>query len=176
MELILEDYEQINNDAFEGTFYYGDNMVIAQIGTDIVPDYNELEVFAVVLSVQQYDNNDRPTELTITNKEIEKFVEEEMGEWFEDYMQGLAESVWHNELNSLNYTYMENTIKQINTWSSVFFELFVNGEYAGSFDTFKEAQKHSIKMLNSTLLLENKTQIVWHNALNQLSYIWTYLQ
>lgn len=93
MELILEDYEQINNDAFEGTFYYGDNMVIAQIGTDIVPDYNELEIFAVVLSVQQYDNNDQPTELTITNKEIEKFVEEEMTEWFEDYMQGLAESV-----------------------------------------------------------------------------------
>lgn len=55
---------------------------------------------------------------------------------------------------------MENTIKQINTWSSVFFELFINGQYAGSFDTFKEAQKHSIKMLNSTLLLENKIQIV----------------
>ena len=96
MKLILEDYEKIADNSpytFEGTFYHGDDTIIAQISTDIVPDYNELEVFAVVLSAQQYDDNDQPIELTITNKEIEKFVEEEMSEWFEDYMQGLAESV-----------------------------------------------------------------------------------
>lgn len=91
----LEDYQLIDSakDIFEGTFYYGDDVVIAQISTDLVTDFNDFEVFAVVLSAQQYDNNDQPTELTMTNKEIEKFVEEEMMEFFEDYLQGLAESV-----------------------------------------------------------------------------------
>ena len=39
MTLTLEDYEQINDDAFEGTFYYVDNMVIARISTDWIFDY-----------------------------------------------------------------------------------------------------------------------------------------
>ncbi len=92
MKLILEDYEQINDDAFEGTFYYGDDTVIAQISTDWLIDYeeNDFEIHAVVLSVQQYDNNDQPTELTITNEEIENFVENEMHEWFDDYLKKIA--------------------------------------------------------------------------------------
>ena len=92
MKLILEDYEQINDDAFEGTFYYGDDAVIAQISTDWLIDYeeNDFEIHAVVLSVQQYDNNDQPTELTITNEEIENFVENEMYEWFDDYLKKIA--------------------------------------------------------------------------------------
>ena len=94
MKLILEDYEHQNDkDTFKGTFYYGDNMVIAQISTDIVADYDDFEVFAVVLSAKQFDGNDEPTELTITNEEIEKFVEEDMMEFFDDYLQGVAEIV-----------------------------------------------------------------------------------
>jgi hypothetical protein len=101
MKLILEDYEQINDDAFEGTFYYGDNMVIAQISTDWVFDpclrdffgRSDFDINAVVLSAQQYDENDNPTELTIANKEIENFVENEMDEWFQDHFEGLAETV-----------------------------------------------------------------------------------
>tara|TARA_Y100000389_G_C17050341_1_gene312447 strand:+ start:78 stop:356 length:279 start_codon:yes stop_codon:yes gene_type:complete len=92
MELILEDYEKINNDAFEGTFYYGDNMVIAQISTDWLIDYeeNNFQINAVVLSAQQYDDNDKQMELTITNKEIENFVENDMHEWFDDYLKKIA--------------------------------------------------------------------------------------
>ena len=92
MKLILEDYEQINDDAFEGTFCYGDDTVIAQISTDWLIDYEEntFEIHAVVLSAQQYDNNDQPTELTITNEEIENFVENEMHEWFDDYLKKIA--------------------------------------------------------------------------------------
>jgi len=92
MTLILEDYEKINDDAFEGTFYYGDNMVIAQISTDWLIDYeeNNFEIYAVVLSAKQYDDNDQPTELTITSKEIENFVENEMHEWFDDYLKKIA--------------------------------------------------------------------------------------
>lgn len=92
MKLILEDYEQINDDAFEGTFYYGDDTVIAQISTDWLIDYeeNDFEIHAVVLSVQQYDDNDQPTELTITNEEIENFVENNMHEWFDDYLKKIA--------------------------------------------------------------------------------------
>ena len=91
----LEDYQLIDSakDIFEGTFYYGDDMVIAQISTDLVTDFNDFEVFAVVLSAQQYNNNDEPTSLTMTSKELEKFVEEDMMDFFEDYLQGLAESV-----------------------------------------------------------------------------------
>ena len=92
MKLILEDYEQINDDAFEGTFYYGDNMVVAQISTDWLIDQeeNNFEINAVVLSAQQYNNNDNPTELTIANEEIENFVENEMYEWFDDYLKKIA--------------------------------------------------------------------------------------
>ena len=93
MKLILEDYEDLNNnDTFEGTFHYGDNMVIAQISTDWLIDYeeNDFEIHAVVLSVQQYDDNDQPTELTITNEEIENFVENNMHEWFDDYLKEIA--------------------------------------------------------------------------------------
>jgi hypothetical protein len=102
MKLILEDYQDLNdNDTFEGTFYYGDDMVIAQISTDWVFDpclkdffgNSDFDVHAVVLSAQQYDNNDQPTELTITNEEIENFVENEMTEFFQDHFEGLAESV-----------------------------------------------------------------------------------
>ena len=92
MKLILEDYEQINDDAFEGTFYYGDDTVIAQISTDWLIDYEEntFEIHAVVLSAKQYDDNYKPTELTITNEEIENFVENDMHEWFDDYLKKIA--------------------------------------------------------------------------------------
>ena len=98
MKLILEDYEKINDDAFKGTFYYGDDTIIAQISTDWVFDpcltdffgNSDFDVHAVVLSAKQYDDNDQPTELTITNEEIEKFVEEEMYEWFDNYLKKIA--------------------------------------------------------------------------------------
>ena len=92
MKLILEDYEQINDDAFEGTFYYGNEIIIAQISTDWLIDYEEntFEINAVVLSAQQYDDNDQPTELTITNEEIENFVENNMHEWFDNYLKKIA--------------------------------------------------------------------------------------
>lgn len=96
MKLILEDYEKINDDAFEGTFYYGDDTVIAQVSTDwMMTDHeeNSFEIYAVVLSAQQYDNNNNAIKLTITNKEIENFVENEMTEFFQDYFEGLAEIV-----------------------------------------------------------------------------------
>ncbi len=93
MTLILEDYQDLNNnDTFEGTFYHGDNTIIAQISTDWVMDYDSFEINAVVISARQYDDNDQPMSLTITNKEIENFVENDMGEWFEDHFEGLAES------------------------------------------------------------------------------------
>tara|TARA_R110002020_G_scaffold180152_8_gene374352 strand:- start:4519 stop:4797 length:279 start_codon:yes stop_codon:yes gene_type:complete len=92
MKLILEDYEKINDDAFEGTFYYGNEIIIAQISTDWLIDYEEntFEINAVVLSAQQYDDNDQPTELTITNEEIENFVENNMHEWFDNYLKKIA--------------------------------------------------------------------------------------
>ncbi len=102
MKLILEDYEdQNNNDTFKGTFYYGEDTIIAQISTDWVFDpclkdffgNSDFDVHAVVLSVAQLDEEGNKAKLTITNEEIEKFVEEEMHEWFQDYFEGLAESV-----------------------------------------------------------------------------------
>ena len=93
MKLILEDYEDLNNnDTFEGTFYYGDNTVIAQISMDWLIDFEENaleQINAVVLSAQQYDN-DKPTELTITSEEIENFVENDMFEWLDNYLKEKA--------------------------------------------------------------------------------------
>jgi hypothetical protein len=102
MKLILEDYEDLNNnDTFEGTFYYGDDMVIAQISNDWVFDpcltdffgKSDFEINAVVLSAVQVDEEGNEVKLTITNKEIENFVENEMNEWFQNYFDRLAESV-----------------------------------------------------------------------------------
>jgi len=94
MKLILEDYEDLNNnDTFEGTFYYGDDTVIAIISMDWLIDFEENaleQINAVVLSAHQYDGNDQPTKLTITNEEIENFVENEMYEWFDDYLKKIA--------------------------------------------------------------------------------------
>ena len=100
MKLILEDYEDQNdNDTFQGTFYYGNNMVIAQISTEWIFDpyvtdsfgRESFDVYAVVLSAEQRDENDNPTKLTITNEEIEKFVENEMDDWFENYFEKQSE-------------------------------------------------------------------------------------
>lgn len=51
--------------------------------------------------------------------------------------------------------YMEIKIKSLSTWSSVVFDLYIGNNYSGSFDSFKEAQSHGIKITNSFLLLEN---------------------
>lgn len=93
MKLILEDYEdQGNNDTFEGVFYYGDNHIVAQISTDWLIDIEEntFEIYAVVLSAEQFDGNDQSTPLTITSKEIENFVENDMFEWFDNYLKKIA--------------------------------------------------------------------------------------
>lgn len=94
MKLILEDYEDLNNnDTFEGTFYYGEDTVIAQISMDWLIDFEENaleQINAVVMSAQQYDNNDKPTELTITSKELENFVENDMFEWLDNYLKEKA--------------------------------------------------------------------------------------
>ena len=94
MKLILEDYEDLNNnDTFEGTFYYGDDTVIAIISMDWLIDFEENaleQINAVVLSAHQYDGNDQPTKLTITNEEIENFIENDMFDWVDNYLQEKA--------------------------------------------------------------------------------------
>ncbi len=94
MKLILEDYEDLNNnDTFEGTFYYGDDTVIAIISMDWLIDFEENaleQINAVVLSAHQYDENDQPIKLTITNEEIENFVENDMFDWIDNYLQEKA--------------------------------------------------------------------------------------
>ena len=94
MKLILEDYEDLNNnDTFEGTFHYGDDTVIAIISMDWLIDFEENaleQINAVVLSAHQYDGNDQPTKLTITNEEIENFVENDMFDWIDNYLQEKA--------------------------------------------------------------------------------------
>ena len=94
MKLILEDFEDLNdNDTFEGTFYYGEGTVIAQISMDWLIDFEENaleQINAVVMSAQQYGDNDQPIELTITNEEIESFVENDMLEWLDNYLQEKA--------------------------------------------------------------------------------------
>ena len=102
MKLILEDYQDLNdNDTFEGTFYYGEDTIIAQVSTDWVFDpcltdflgNSDFDVHAVVLSAVQVDEEGNEVKLTITNEEIENFVENEMTEFFQDHFEGLAESV-----------------------------------------------------------------------------------
>jgi hypothetical protein len=102
MKLILEDYQDLNNnDTFEGTFYYGEDTIIAKVSTDWVFDpclkdffgNSDFDVHAVVLSVVQVDEEGNEVKLTITNEEIENFVENEMTEFFQDYFEGLAEIV-----------------------------------------------------------------------------------
>jgi len=94
MKLILEDYEDLNNnDTFEGTFHYGDDTVIAIISMDWLIDFEENaleQINAVVLSAHQYDENDQPIKLTITNEEIENFVENDMFDWIDNYLQEKA--------------------------------------------------------------------------------------
>jgi len=94
MKLILEDCEDLNNnDTFEGTFYYGDDTVIAIISMDWLIDFQENaleQINAVVLSAHQYDENDQPIKLTITNEEIENFVENDMFDWIDNYLQEKA--------------------------------------------------------------------------------------
>ena len=51
---------------------------------------------------------------------------------------------------------MDIKIKSLSTWANVVFELYIGNNYAGSFDSFKEAQSHGVKLTNSFLLLENK--------------------
>ena len=93
-KIILEDFEDLNdNDTFEGTFYYGEDTVIAQISMDWLIDFEENalgQINAVVMSAQQYGDNDQPVELTITNEEIESFVENDMFEWLDNYLQEKA--------------------------------------------------------------------------------------
>jgi hypothetical protein len=102
MKLILEDYQDLNdNDTFEGTFYYGEDTIIAQVSTDWVFDpcltdffgNSDFDVHAVVLSAVQVDEEGNEVKLTITNEEIENFVENEMTEFFQDHFEGLAEIV-----------------------------------------------------------------------------------
>ena len=94
MKLILEDYEDLNNnDTFEGTFHYGDDTVIAIISMDWLIDFQENaleQINAVVLSAHQYDENDQPTKLTMTNEEIENFIENDMFDWIDNYLQEKA--------------------------------------------------------------------------------------
>ena len=52
--------------------------------------------------------------------------------------------------------YMVIKINSLATWSNVVFDLYIGNNYSGSFDSFKEAQSHGLKLTNSFLLLENK--------------------
>lgn len=51
---------------------------------------------------------------------------------------------------------MEIKINSLATWSNVVFDLYIGNNYAGSFDSFKEAQGYGLKLTSSFLLLENK--------------------
>ena len=51
--------------------------------------------------------------------------------------------------------YMVIKIKSLATWSNVVFDLYIGSSYAGSFDSFKEAQNYGLKLTSSFLLLEN---------------------
>ena len=42
------------------------------------------------MSAQQYGDNDQPIELTITNEEIESFVENDMFDWLDNYLKEKA--------------------------------------------------------------------------------------
>ena len=44
---------------------------------------------------------------------------------------------------------MEIKIKTFSTWCNEHFVLYMNGNYAGSFDTYKEAEAHGKKLKES---------------------------
>jgi hypothetical protein len=56
---------------------------------------------------------------------------------------------------------MEIKIKTFSTWCNEHFVLYTNGNYAGSFDTYKEAEAHGKKLKES----EKKTCNYGKNSL-----------
>ena len=51
---------------------------------------------------------------------------------------------------------MKIEIKPFYTWATEHFVLYMNGNYAGSFDTHEEASAYGLKLFASIPLLENK--------------------
>ena len=51
---------------------------------------------------------------------------------------------------------MEIEIKTFSTWCNEHFVLYMNGNYAGSFDSHAEATAYGLKLFASIPLLENK--------------------
>jgi len=96
--LQFESAESVDSNGIHGGTF--DIVLFGDFGTLLVQakiehDFDEWDIFtnARVLKVEQLDDNDKPTSLTFTNKEIEDFIESdpEIDECFEDRIKVLAE-------------------------------------------------------------------------------------
>lgn len=96
--LEFETAESVDSNGIHGGIF--DMVIFGDFGTlrltaKIEHDFDEWNIFttANVLKVEQADDNDEPTTLTFTNKEIEDFIESdsEVAEFFQDRIERLAE-------------------------------------------------------------------------------------
>lgn len=97
-KLILEDIEEVESNGvhsgeFEISMHYNDGFLVAMVEIELDFDDEDFYVTANVLSVNEYDAMDEPKAVTISNKEIEKFVESDskIDYFLEDRIQGFAE-------------------------------------------------------------------------------------
>jgi hypothetical protein len=89
--LEFEHAESVDSNGVHGGIF--DMVIFGDFGTlrltaEIEHEFDEWDIFtrATVLQVEQADDNDEPTSLTFTNKEIEDFIESdsEVAEFFQD--------------------------------------------------------------------------------------------
>jgi len=108
-KLILEDIEEVESNGvhggeFEISMRYNDGFLVAMVEIELDFDYEDFYVTANVLRVNEYDAMDEPKAVTISNKEIEKFVESDpkIDYFLEDRIQGFAEdSKLESEISNL---------------------------------------------------------------------------
>ena len=108
-KLILEDIEEVESNGvhsgeFEISMHYNDGFLVAMVEIELDFDYEDFYVTANVLRVNEYDAMDEPKAVTISNKEIEKFVESDpkIDYFLEDRIQGFAEdSKLESEISNL---------------------------------------------------------------------------
>lgn len=83
----------IHGGTFSITMFNDDGTIIATADIEHNFDDCNIHTTASVTSFQQLDDNDRITEHTFTNKEIERIIERNanIDEFFIDRIQGLAE-------------------------------------------------------------------------------------
>lgn len=96
--LQFESAESVDSNGIHGGTF--DIVLFGDFGTlrltaKIEHEFDEWDIIttASVLKVEQADDNDKPTTLTFTNKEIENFIERdlEIDQYFEDRIKVLAE-------------------------------------------------------------------------------------